>query len=260
MRSRKNAHPISIRCPMSEPRTYIVTGAAGGIGGATAKRLLSVGSNVLGVDISQRRLDAFAATCADLPGKLDDEAKAAVEFALESFGDLHGVANVAGGMIDIVAESMDRPLAQIELAYFRRTFQVNVDTAFLMAKHSEPHFVTKGYGKIVNIASLAAFANRHDLGDTAYNPAKAAVVALTQTLSLLLGKSGIRVNAVAPGLVFSDKVTETFGGAYVERHLAATALGKFATVTDEAEMIAYLLEPLSDAITGEVIRVSAGTR
>ena len=254
---------------MSELRTYIVTGAAGGIGGATAKRLLGTGSNVLGVDISQRRLDSFAASCTDLPGKLatyradisvDDEAKAAVDCALATFGDLQGLANVAGGMIDIVAESMDRPLAQIELAYFRRTFQVNVDTAFLMAKHCESHFVKNGYGKIVNVASLAAFANRHDLGDTAYNPAKAAVVALTQTLSLLLGKNGIRVNAIAPGLVFSDKVTETFGGAYVERHLAATALGKFATVTDEAEMIAFLLEPLSDAITGEVIRVAAGTR
>lgn len=254
---------------MSEVRTYIVTGAAGGIGGATARRLLKVGSNVLGVDISQRRLDSFAADCTDLPGKLatyradisnDDEAKAAVGCVLETFGNFHGVANVAGGMVDIVAESMDRPLAQIELAYFRRTFQVNVDTAFLMAKHSEAHFTSQSYGKIVNIASLAAFANRHDLGDAAYNSAKAAVVALTQTLSLLLGKSGIRVNAVAPGLVFSEKVTETFGGAYVERHLAATALGKFATVDDEAEMVAFLLEPLSDAITGEVIRVSAGTR
>lgn len=255
---------------MNEPiRTYIITGAAGGIGGATAKRLLRTGANVLGVDISQRRLDAFVASCEGLPGKVatfradlsdDAEAKSVVDFCLKTFGALHGLANVAGGMVDIVPESMDRPLAQIELSYFRRTFQVNVDTAFLMAKHSEPHFKAQGYGKIVNIASLAAFANRHDLGDTAYNPAKAAVVALTQTLSLLLGKDGIRVNAVAPGLVFSPKVTETFGGAYVERHLAATALGKFATVDDEAEMIAFLLEPQSDAITGEVIRVSAGTR
>ncbi|WP_068071539.1 SDR family NAD(P)-dependent oxidoreductase [Novosphingobium lentum] len=254
---------------MSETRTYIVTGAAGGIGGATAKRLLRTGANVLGVDISQRRLDAFVESCAGLPGKVatfradlsdDESAKAAVDRCLDQFGSLHGLANVAGGMIDIVAESMDRPIAQIELGYFRRTFQVNVDTAFLMAKHSEPHFKAKGYGKIVNIASLAAFANRHDLGDVAYNPAKAAVVALTQTLSLLLGKDGIRVNAVAPGLVFSPKVTETFGGAYVDRHLAATALGKFATVEDEAEMIAFLLEPQSDAITGEVIRVASGTR
>ena len=253
----------------TETRTYIVTGAAGGIGGATAKRLLRTGANVLGVDISQRRLDAFAETCGNLPGKLavyradlskEDEVQAVIANCLETFGDLTGIANVAGGMIGIESDSMDRPLAQIGLDYFRRTFEVNVDSAFLMCKHAEPHFVKKGYGKICNVASLAAFANRPDLGDTAYNPAKAAVVALTQTLSILLGRSGIRVNAVAPGLVFSPKVTETFGGAYVERHLAATALGKFATVDDEAEGIAFFLEPQSDGITGEVLRVSAGTR
>jgi 7-alpha-hydroxysteroid dehydrogenase len=250
-------------------RTYIVTGAAGGIGGATARRLLRTGANVLAVDISARRLATFAEGCADLPGKVvtlradlsdDDAAKAVVAEAIEVFGGLHGIANVAGGMVDIVAESMDRPLSQISLTYFHRTFALNVDTAFLMAKHSEAHFAAQGYGKICNVASLAAFANRRDLGDAAYNPAKAAVVALTQTLSLLLGPSGIRVNAVAPGLVFSDKVTETFGGAYVERHLAATALGHFATIEDEGEAIAFFLEPQSDAITGEVLRVSAGTR
>ncbi len=252
-----------------EVRTYIVTGAAGGIGGATVRRLLKTGANVLCVDISARRLTAFAESCTDLPGRIathradisdDEAARAAIDECLATFGDLHGIANVAGGMVDIVAESMDRPLSQISLSYFHRTFAVNVDTAFLMAKHSEAHFAAQGYGKICNVASLAAFANRNDLGDAAYNPAKAAVVALTQTLSLLLGRKGIRVNAVAPGLVFSDKVSETFGGAYVERHLAATALGKFATVQDEAEAIAFLLEPQSDAITGEVLRVAAGTR
>lgn len=252
-----------------EPRTYIVTGAAGGIGGATAKRLLRTGANVLGVDISQRRLDDFAQTCSNLPGRVatyradlskDDEARAVVAFCLETFGDMTGIANVAGGMIGIEPASMDRPLADIGIDYFRRTFEVNVDSAFLMCKHAEPHFVKKGYGKICNVASLAAFANRPDLGDAAYNPAKAAVVALTQTLSILLGRSGIRVNAIAPGLVFSPKVTETFGGAYVERHLGYTALGAFATVDDEAEGIAFFLEPQSDGITGEVLRVSAGTR
>lgn len=255
---------------MSEQvRTYIVTGAAGGIGGATARRLLSVGSNVLGVDISQRRLEALQERCKDLPGRLEvrradlsteDAAQGVIEYAISVFGDLHGIANVAGGMVDIEADSMDRPLAQIGLEYFRRTFALNVDTAFLMSKHAEPHFESKGYGKIVNVASLAAFANRHELGDTAYNPAKAAVVGLTQTLSLLLGKKGIRVNAIAPGLVMSDKVQETFGKGYVDRHVAATALGHLATVNDEAEAIAFLLEPQSDAVSGEVLRVAAGVR
>jgi NAD(P)-dependent dehydrogenase (short-subunit alcohol dehydrogenase family) len=252
-----------------QPRTYIVTGAAGGIGGAAVRRLLRTNANVLGVDISQRRLDAFSQACAGQPGRLstyradlsnEDEAAGAIEACLATFGALHGIANIAGGMIGIEADSMDRPLAQIELGYFRRTFQVNVDSAFLMCKHAEPHFTAQGYGKICNVASLAAFANRPDLGDTAYNSAKAAVVALTQTLSILLGRSGIRVNAVAPGLVFSPIVAETFGGAYVERHLGYTALGKFATVDDQAEAIAFLLEPQSDSITGEVLRVSAGTR
>lgn len=253
----------------SSNRTYIVSGAAGGIGGATVARLLRAGGQVLATDISQRRLQALverhpehaeqlAIVRADLTS--EPATQAVVRACLERFGALHGIANIAGGMVDIKADSMDRPLQQIGHEYFRRTYALNTESAFLMCKAAEPHFAAQGYGKIVNIASLAAFANRHDLGDVAYNPAKAAVVALTQTLSLLCGRQGIRVNCVAPGLVRSDKVKETFGAAYVQRHIDATALGKLATVDDEAEAIAFLLEPASDMITGEVLRVSAGTR
>ena len=251
----------------NEPRTYIVTGAAGGIGGATAKRLLKTGANVMGTDISVRRLQALEEACKDLPGKLatvraditaEEAAKGVVEECLNVFGDLHGVANVAGGMVNIHGNSMDIPLQSVDLDYFHRTFALNVDTALLMAKSAEPYFEKKGYGKIVNVASMAAFANRHELGDLAYNPAKAAVVALTRTLSLLIGPKGIRVNCIAPGLVISDKVAETFGQGFVDRHLAGTSLNKLATVDDLAEGLAFFLEPQSDAISGEVLRVSAG--
>lgn len=253
----------------TEIRTYIVTGAAGGIGGATVARLLRTGANVVGTDISARRLQALEERNADMPGKLvtiraditgEAAAKGVVDFCLETFGDLHGIANVAGGMVNIHGNSMDIPLAQVDLDYFHATFALNVDTALLMAKHSEPHFEKKGYGKIVNTASMAAFANYHELGDAAYNPAKAAVVCLTQTLSLLLGKKGIRVNCIAPGLVKSDKVKETFGKGFEERHIANNALGILATVDDLAEGFAFFLEPQSDAVTGEVLRVSAGFR
>ena len=177
----------------SNKRTYIVTGAAGGIGGATAERLLKTGANVLGTDISQRRLDNLVDRTRELPGNLaiiraditgEAAAKGVVEMALDTFGDLHGIANIAGGMVNIHGASMDIPLSAADLDYFHQTFALNVDTALLMSKHAEPYFEKQGYGKIVNTASMAAFANHHELGDLAYNPAKAAVVALTQTLSL----------------------------------------------------------------------------
>jgi NAD(P)-dependent dehydrogenase (short-subunit alcohol dehydrogenase family) len=148
----------------------------------------------------------------------------------------------------------------MSLDYFRRTFALNVDTGFVLCKAAEPHMRAQGYGKIVNVASLAAFANRPEQGDLAYSSAKAAVIALTQSMSLLLGPAGIRVNCIAPGLVLSDHAKDTLGDGFAQRHIAITALGRLATVADEAEALAFFLEPASDAVTGEVMRVAAGAR
>jgi NAD(P)-dependent dehydrogenase (short-subunit alcohol dehydrogenase family) len=255
---------------MTQPaRTYIVTGGGGGIGGATIHRLLRAGANVLAVDISYRRLSAVKERASGLGGRMEtlkadvtteSAAQAAVTQALEYFGDLHGVANVAGGMPDYQDTDMDRALEEISLDYFRRVFALNVDSAFLLSKAATPHFKKKRYGKIVNVASLAAFANRPELGNAAYNPAKKAVIGLSETLSLLLGRDGIRVNTIAPGLVISDRVRDTLDEGYQQRHLAQTALGELATAADLAEGIAFFLEPASDAITGETLRVAAGVR
>ncbi len=250
-------------------RSYIVTGGGGGIGGATVLRLLRTGANVLAIDISSKRMNAIKEEAANLPGRMEMmkaditqevPAEKAIEYALELFGDLHGIANVAGGMPDYVGTDMDRPLETISLDYFHRMFALNVDSAFLMSKAATPHFKKKQYGKIVNVASLAAFANRPELGNVAYNPAKKAVIGLAETLSMLLGKDGIRVNTIAPGLVMSDKAKGTLGDAYTQRHLAQVPLGRLATTSDLAEGIAFFLEPASDGISGETLRVAAGVR
>ena len=251
------------------PRTYIVTGGGGGIGGATVLRLLKTGANVLAVDISSKRMLAVKEAAASLPGKMEifkaditqeAPAEAAIAFCLETFGDLHGVANVAGGMPNYVGTDMDRPLETISLEYFQKMFSLNVDSAFLMSKAATAHFKKKKYGKIVNVASLAAFANRPELGNVAYNPAKKAVIGLSETLSLLLGPDGIRVNTIAPGLVMSDKASNTLDSAYKQRHLAQVPLGRLATAEELGEGIAFFLEPASDGITGETLRVAAGVR
>ena len=94
----------------------------------------------------------------------------------------------------------------------------------------------------------------------AYNPAKKAVIGLSETLSVLLGRDGIRANTIAPGLVLSDRASGALGDGFKSRHLAQTALGRLATKDELAEGIAFFLEPQSDGVTGETMRVAAGFR
>jgi NAD(P)-dependent dehydrogenase (short-subunit alcohol dehydrogenase family) len=254
--------------PLAE-RVYIVTGAGGGIGGAAAARLLRVGSSVLAVDLSSRRLAETVEKTAELPGTLrtikadittEEGTATVIELALTEFGAVHGVANVAGGMVNIDREVYDIPLESFSLEAWRQMYALNIDSAFLMCRGLEKHFVAQHYGKVVNVASLAAFANRMELGNAAYNSAKAAVVAFTQSLSMQGGRLGIRANCIAPGLVLSDRVRQWIDEGYLQRHLDYTALGDLATPADLAEGIAFFLEPQSDAITGETMRVAAGVR
>jgi NAD(P)-dependent dehydrogenase (short-subunit alcohol dehydrogenase family) len=250
-------------------RVYIVTGGGGGIGGAVVARLLTVGSSVLATDLSSRRLAETAGKTAELPGTLrtvkadittEDGTAEVIERALTEFGVVHGVANVAGGMVNIDRDVYDVPLESFSLATWRQMYALNIDSAFLMCRGLEKHFTAQRYGKVVNVASLAAFANRMELGNAAYNSAKAAVVAFTQSLSMQGGRLGIRANCVAPGLVLSDRVRQWIDEGYHQRHLEYTALGDLATPADLGESIAFLLEPQSDAITGETLRVAAGVR
>ena len=139
-------------------------------------------------------------------------------------------------------------------------YALNVNSAFLMCRALEAHFLERRYGKILNVASLAAFANRPELGNVAYNSAKAAVIALTQSISVQMGRRGVRANCVAPGLVLSDRVRQWIDDGYLQRHLDYTAMDDLATPEDLAEGIAFFLEPQSDAVTGETLRVAAGVR
>jgi NAD(P)-dependent dehydrogenase (short-subunit alcohol dehydrogenase family) len=260
--------PPRLSLPLSE-RVYIVTGGGGGIGRAAVARLLRVGSNVLAVDLSSRRLAETVEETSALPGtlrtcKVDVTTEAgtaeAVETALREFGAVHGIANVAGGMVNIDREVYDIPLESFSLESWNAMYALNVTSAFLMCRSLEKHFVAQGYGKVVNVASLAAFANRMELGNAAYNSAKAAVIGFTQSLSMQGGRSGIRANCIAPGLVLSDRVRKWIDDGYLQRHIDYTALGDTVTPEDLGEGIAFFLEPQSDGVTGETMRVAAGVR
>jgi 7-alpha-hydroxysteroid dehydrogenase len=254
-------------------RGYVVSAAAGGIGTELVGQLLADGASVVACDISGRRLEALAGKMASIDSanasrlftiKTDvaEESGVAqvVELAARKLPALHGIANIAGGIAGIGENLIDRPLAEITLDEFRQTCRLNLETTFLMSRAFAAVLAPRGYGKIVNVASLAAFGNFDHMGNAAYDAAKAGVVGLTQTLARSLGPSGIRVNVVAPGSVFTERVRQAFSPEFIEAQRQRIPLHVLTGPQDVAAVLAFLLSPQSDQVTGEVIRVSGGLR
>lgn len=250
-------------------RGYVVSAAAGGIGTELVTQLLAGGASVLACDISGRRLDALtakqgahASRLVTLKVDVGDEAGVAqvVELASRKLPAVHGLANIAGGIAGIGENLIDKPLAEITLDEFRQTCRLNLETTFLMSRAFAAVFAPRRYGKIVNVASLAAFGNFDHMGNAAYDAAKAGVIGLTQTLARSLGPSGIRVNVVAPGSVFTERVQQAFSAEFIEGQRRRIPLQVLTGPQDVASVLAFLLSPHSDQVTGEVIRVSGGLR
>jgi len=247
----------------------VVTAAAGGIGGALVARLVGAGYGVYACDISSRRLAVLAERLAEHAARLetckadvgDPEAAARIaEASVARFGKVRGLANVAGGIAGIGEDVIDRPPERIGVEELEQSYRLNLQTAFVMAKALLPHFEAEGYGKIANVASLAAWGNFDMMGNAAYDAAKAAVIGMTRSLSRSLGPRGIRVNVVAPGSVYTEKVREAFSDAFIETQRQRIPLKRMPGPEDVAAVLAYLLSPDSDMVSGEVIRVAGGLR
>lgn len=250
-------------------RNYLITAAAGGIGGELVKLLLAGGAKVLACDISGKRLAILqerAGAASDrlsvLKVDVGDEngAGLATHTAIEQFGAVHGLANIAGGIAGIGEDIIDRPIDRITFAEYEQTVRLNLHTSFLMTRALVPHFREKHYGKVVNVASLAAFGNFDHMGNAGYDAAKAAVVGLTHTLARSLGPDGIRVNVVAPGSVYTEKVREAFSPEFIELQRRRIPIREHVGPLDVAKALAFFLSPDSDAVSGELVRVSGGLR
>ena len=175
-------------------RTVIVTGAASGIGRATASRIVREGGRVIGVDITAGKLtetaaelgDPFVAVTADIT-RADDIAR-----IVAAAGDrIDGLANVAGVVDDF------SPVHETSDAVWARLFAVNVDGVFRLTRAVVPVMLAAGRGSIVNVASEAAL--RGNAAGVAYTASKHAVVGITRNTAFMYGPQGIRTNAVAPG-------------------------------------------------------------
>ncbi|MBW8827030.1 MAG: SDR family oxidoreductase [Acidobacteria bacterium] len=240
----------------------IVTGAASGIGRATALALAAEGAAVALVDRDGAALDTVAAvigaqahaiTCdlADLaavPG--------IVAQALERFGRVDHLVNCAG-----ITGTAGTVLA-VDLDSWDEVYAVNLKAPLLLMQHVANHMVARGGGgRIVNVSSSSAFRAR--LSQIAYGSSKAALVQLTRSAAAELGPHDINVNAVAPGLTKSA-ITARLGDDDALTALVtgdgtlANLLGRVSEPEDVAAVIVFLCAPASRQITGQTIHTSAG--
>ncbi|MDI9914927.1 SDR family NAD(P)-dependent oxidoreductase [Rhodococcus sp. IEGM 1379] len=221
-----------------EGATALITGGASGIGEACSKLLMQRGVRTITADISggaDERVDVTDA--------------AAVEDLCARIGKIDILINSAG----IVGPSA--PLTDVSLADWQRTFRINVDGTFLMCRAFVPGMVKSGWGRVVNLASIAA--KDGNPNQSAYSASKAAVIALTKSLGKEIATSGVLVNAVAPAAVESPMNAGT-DPAILARSQSLTPMARMGKSDEIAELIGWLSSNAVSYSTGAVYDASGG--
>ncbi|MET0783269.1 MAG: SDR family NAD(P)-dependent oxidoreductase [Leifsonia flava] len=236
-------------------QTIIVTGAGSGIGRATASRVAREGGRVIAVDISQERLDEFAADHAGadvvvVSGDITDDA--AIAAIVEAAGDrIDGLANIAGIMDDMT------PIGEVTDAVWDRVFRINVTGTMKLTRAVIPAMLAQAKGSIVNTASEAAL--RGSAAGVAYTASKHAVAGITKSSAFMYGPSGIRVNAVAPGPTITN-IEASFGSPLGASRvqLAMTLLPDAAEAEALAASITFLLSDDGVNVNGVILPSDGG--
>ncbi|HEX5856826.1 MAG TPA: SDR family oxidoreductase [Microbacterium sp.] len=246
-------------------RTAIVTGAARGIGAATAKRLAADGHAVAVLDLDE-------AHCADTVSAITD----AGGRSLAVGADVADAASVKAAVARVEAE-LGAPTILVNNAgiirdnlLFKMTeedwdsvLSVHLRGAFLMSRAVQAHQVAQGWGRIVNLSSTSALGNR---GQANYAAAKAGMQGLTKTLALELGRYGVTANAVAPGFIVTDMTRQTAEriGVTMDDFIAARAaelpVGRAGRPDDIAAAVSFFCSEEAGFTSGQVLYVAGGPR
>jgi NAD(P)-dependent dehydrogenase (short-subunit alcohol dehydrogenase family) len=247
-------------------RSALVTGGAQGIGRGFAHALAEAGADVAVVDLNltaaqvvveeilKRNPDRRAiAVKADITNPAD--VSKMVETVVAAFGDLTIACNNAGIGQWVDSESMS-------YEDFRKMMQINLDGVFLCAQAEAKYMLKKGYGKIINTASMSGHIANYPQNQAHYNASKAAVISLTQSLGTEWAKRGIRVNSISPGYTKTklaiDLLETEIGKNMWPVWRDRIPQEKMAEVSDLQGAVVFLASSVSDYMTGADIVIDGG--
>jgi NAD(P)-dependent dehydrogenase (short-subunit alcohol dehydrogenase family) len=241
-----------------QDRVAIVTGAASGIGLATAGRLAAEGARLVCVDIDQRKGQAVADEVGGVFVRADVSSEADVsrmcQQAMEAYGRIDISVHNAG-----ISPPEDASILDTELAVWRRVQEVNLTSVYLCCKHVIPYMRRQGKGSIINTASFVALMGAAT-SQISYTASKGAVLAMSRELGVQFAREGIRVNALCPGPVSTPLLRELFASdpEKAARRLVHIPMGRFAEAEEIAAAVAFLASDDASFVTASAFIVDGG--
>lgn len=251
-----------------ENKSIIITGAAMGLGLATAKELASRGASLTLVDFNEKSLQTAekdlkkeypSAKIVSVVGDAskEEDVQKYVDHAVKSFGRIDGLYNNAG------IEGRQAPITEYDIGVFRRVLDINVMGVYFGMRYVIPVMQKQKYGRIVNVASVGGL--RGVMNQVAYVASKHGVSGMTKNAALEYGRDGIITNAIAPGAILTPMVAEAFKQVNPEdpkkaesdyaQHNPTKRLGLPEEV---AKVVAFLLSEDASYVSGQTIAIDGG--
>jgi NAD(P)-dependent dehydrogenase (short-subunit alcohol dehydrogenase family) len=239
-------------------KVAVITGAASGIGRASARRFAAEGAHVLVADLDKNGGSALADEIGGLFVRADvtdaDDVQAMYAAAVERFGGLDVLFNNAG-----ISPPDDDSILETELDAWRRVQEVNLTSVYLCCKYGIPHLLERGGGAVVNTASFVAVMGAAT-SQISYTASKGGVLAMSRELGVQFARQGVRVNALCPGPVNTPLLQELFAKdpERAARRLVHVPMGRFAEPEEIAAAACFLASDDASFITASTFLVDGG--